>query len=163
MDRSHSSNSRSRSAEQRASVAHSLSPDSASNMPLIVPDAPQFIDVTSPEIRYTFDGHGQIGWSARYTAQPLRHNSSDAVPVVGTCVLQVDFTAYPTDVDGNPPADRSRLTAPGLDDVVEVVTFPPTVNDAVTQCFIGLRSDSPNLRLESVRDETFVISVRRGK
>lgn len=116
----------------------------------------------SPEIRYTFDGSGQIGWSARYTAQPLRHNSSEAVPVVGTCVLQVDFTAYPTDVDGNLPADQSRLTAPGLDDVVEVVTFPPTVNDAVTQSFIGLRTGNPELAFASIDDTTFAISVRRG-
>ena len=125
--------------------------------------APATAPETSPEIRYTFAGDGQIGWSARYTAQPLRHNSSEAVPVVGTCVLQVDFTAYPTDVDGNLPADQSRLTAPGLDGVVEVVTFPPTVKDAVTQSFIGLRSDSPDLRFESVRDHTFVVSVRSGK
>ncbi|MBY6364347.1 AMIN-like domain-containing (lipo)protein [Rhodococcoides corynebacterioides] len=104
-------------------------------------------DQSALRIGYEFIGDGQIGWSARYTSLPLRHANSEPVPVAGTCLLQVDFTGFPTTSESDVPPYQSRLTTTESNDVVEVVTFGPTTGDAVTQSFIGFRSVEPVVRI----------------
>jgi hypothetical protein len=106
------------------------------------------------KIDYRFSGNGQIGWSARYTSLPLHHADSEAVPVAGTCVLQVDFTGFDMAAQGGAPPYQPRVTTAESSEVVEVVTFGPTTGDGITQSFIGFRSAEPTLHFDQVGRES---------
>ncbi|WP_458574617.1 AMIN-like domain-containing (lipo)protein [Rhodococcus opacus] len=99
---------------------------------------------TAATVTFGLGGDGSMGWSARFIQMPFLRGTDGAVPVAGTCILQIDLTSVDSTHVGASPGQPMRLTPD--DDasaVVEVLSYPSS--DTVTQSFVGTRSSTPEV------------------
>ena len=101
-----------------------------------------------------------MGWSARFIQMPFLRGTNGAVPISGTCILQIDLTSVDSAPVGASPGQPMRLTPD--DDasaVVQVLIYPSS--DTVTQSFVGTRSSTPEVTVGTSVDNraiTFTIT-----
>lgn len=126
-------------------------------LPLPVPALPTLDSIeidraaSGDTIVFGLGGDGAIGWTARFVQMPLLRGSGGAVPISGSCILQIDLTG----VDSGEAWGRDQLPirlSPDGDAsaVVEVLGYPSS--DGLAQTFVGTRSGTPAVTVDTSID-----------
>lgn len=92
---------------------------------------------------FEFAGAGTPGWDVRYTDQPSRQGSGQAVDLPGDATLQVSITGvgYPPDTGIQEYPGPQRLAADDTEDVTEV--FFDGTFEGVTAALVGVETETP--------------------
>ncbi|MGY1669833.1 AMIN-like domain-containing (lipo)protein [Geodermatophilus sp. SYSU D00710] len=92
---------------------------------------------------FEFHGTGTPGWDVRYTDEPARQGSGEAVDLEGDATLQVTVTGvgYPPDTGVDEYAGAQRLSARDTEQVTEV--FFDGTFEGVTAALVGTASETP--------------------
>nr|WP_230990006.1 hypothetical protein [Rhodococcus oxybenzonivorans] len=73
------------------------------------------------------------------------------MPILGSCILQIDLTSVDSNKAGDGPGLPMRLTPDGdAAAVVEVLTY--SSSGTVTQSFVGTRSSTPEVTVDTSTD-----------
>ena len=102
-------------------------------------------------VTFSLGGDGSMGWSVRFVQTPFLRGTDGAVPILGSCFLQIDLTSVDSNKAGDGPGLPMRLTPDGdAAAVVEVLVY--SSSGTVTQSFVGTRSSTPEVTVDTSTD-----------
>ncbi len=85
---------------------------------------------------FALSGDGAVGWSARFVQEPRLRATDAAVPIAGSCILQIDLSGVDTDAAWRDTALPARLSPEGdASAVVEVLSYPSSAT--IAQSYLG--------------------------
>jgi hypothetical protein len=97
---------------------------------------------------FDLGGNGSLGWTVRFVQVPLQRGTDTTVPISGTCILQIDLTGVESSDAREVRNSPLRISPEGeISAVVEVPKYPSV--DTVAQSFVGIRSNSPQVDVET--------------
>ncbi|MGC0363892.1 hypothetical protein ABH922_001876 [Rhodococcus sp. 27YEA15] len=138
----------------------SLAPNQPEQGPPPTPPLPSLNSVnfgqtdTGDTVVFNLDGSGSVGWSARFVQTPLRYGTDAPIQISGSCVVQMDLTG----VESNHELPLKQSTTRDTSAVVALVSCPS--RSAIAQTFIGTRSGSPTVTVESSSERpTITVTV----
>ncbi|MFD9668543.1 hypothetical protein ACFWAY_44395 [Rhodococcus sp. NPDC059968] len=102
---------------------------------------------------------GSMGWSVRFVQMPFLRGTDGAVPISGSCLLQIDLTSVDSNNAGDGPGLPMRLTPDGgASAVVEVLVY--SSSGTVTQSFVGTRSSTPEVTVgTSIDNRAITVAI----
>ena len=106
-------------------------------------------------VTFKLGGDGSVGWSARFVQMPLLRGTDGAVQISGSCILQIDLTSVDSNQLSEIPGRPIRITPDGdASAVVEVLSYPSS--DSVAQSFVGTRSSTPEVTVDTAIDNRVI-------